>query len=181
MKIVVATPLYPPEIAAPAPYVKELARRLSARHQVTIVTYAQLPEQIPGVRIIAVPKRHVLVARLLQYFFSLWRAVRSADVLYAENGTSVELPAGIVALLSRKPLIVHWGDRAARERAAHSSILRLIERFARARAKEAIADIPLSRPEILPLEPKPEIELKAWETSWAMHLSTLEKLFSHAD
>src|SRR3989344_9051256 len=41
MKIVLATALYPPDIAPPAPYVKELATRLAANHEVTIVTYGR--------------------------------------------------------------------------------------------------------------------------------------------
>lgn len=78
MKIVLATPLYPPDIAAPALYVKELAKRIATLHDVTIVAYANLPETMPEVRMIAVSKRQPLPLRLLTYFAALIRSVRQS-------------------------------------------------------------------------------------------------------
>ena len=136
MKIVLATPLYPPEIAEPAPYVKELAKRLSGRHAVTIVAYTRLPEKVSGVSIIVVDKHKPLFIRLVVYFFTLLRAAWHADIVYAMNGASVELPAALVALVTRRPFVFHIGDSVAHERAKQKQLLRFIERFAFARTKE---------------------------------------------
>ncbi len=179
MRIVLATPLYPPEIAEPAPYVKELAKRLGKLHEVTVVAYARLPEKVPGVRIVEVDKHHSLPVRLFSYFFALRGVARHADIVYAMNGASVELPAAFVATLSRVPLIFCIADPAAHTRAQSRVLLRLIERFVSARAKHVITDLPCPRPEILPLEPYPEKEMTAYEASWTAHLSTIERILTY--
>jgi hypothetical protein len=178
MHIVLATPLYPPDIAPPAPYVKELAKRLSGGHQVTIVTYGKLPEQVAGVQIIAVPKNRMLLARLIQYTRHLLRAARKADILYAQNGASVELPLLLVSFITTTPIVLCFGDAAAHARTKSRPILRYLERMARARAKSVVHDVPPSRPIILPLEPRPEQELLAYEMEWRDHANKLERLFT---
>ncbi|MEK7101812.1 MAG: glycosyltransferase [Patescibacteria group bacterium] len=179
MKIVLATPLYPPEIAEPAPYVKELAKRLSGRHAVTIVAYTRLPEKVSGVSIIVVDKHKPLFIRLVVYFFTLLRAAWHADIVYAMNGASVELPAALVALVTRRPFVFHIGDSAAHERAKQKQLLRFIERFAFARTKEVTADSPLVRPEIIPFEPFPAEGMAVYERSWNTHVNALEATFTH--
>lgn len=180
MRIVLATPLYPPEIALPAPYIKELAKRLTTLHKVTIVAYARLPENVPGVTIVAVDKRKPLPLRLLSYFFALRKAAKDADVIYTENGASVELPVGILSFFTKQSPIIHIGDQAAHERARANFVLKSIEQFAFSRAQKIVADIPLSKPEILPLEPFPVEKIAAYEQSWGTHLHTLEDAFNHA-
>jgi hypothetical protein len=180
MKIVLATPLYPPDIAEPAPYVKELAKRLKLHHEVTIVAYGHLPEKVPGVKIVAVPKNRMLPLRLIDYTFKLLQAARGADIIYAQNGASVELPAALITLAICRPLIMGLGDASAHSRAAHKRVLGLIERFALGRAKAVVPIIPPERPEILPFEPKPEAALHAYEKSWGEHVRQLEELYARA-
>jgi hypothetical protein len=144
---------------------------------VTVVTYGKLPEQVAGVAIIAVPKNRMLVARLFDYTFVLLKAARNADVVYAQNGASVELPAALVALLTRRPLIMGLSDTAAHERAKKSGALGMLERFALGRAKYIVTDLPLERPEILPFGLNPEEEMQEYEASWRAHLTRLENLF----
>ncbi len=179
MRIVLATPLYPPEIAEPGPYIKELAKRLVKLHGVTIVAYARLPEKVPGVRIVAVDKRQPLLRRLISFFFALLHAAREADIIYAMNGASVELPVALLSLFMSRPLIVRIGDMAAHER-ARSGWLRSIERSAFTRARRVITDGPAPRPEILPFETFPAEQLGTHERSWEEHLRMLEDLFTHA-
>lgn len=179
MKIVLLSSLYPPDIAEPAPYVKELAKRLSVEHEVIVVVYSNFPEKINGVRIVAVSKRRPLLIRLVVYFFALLRATRGADILYAENGASVELPAGVAAFFLRRPLVIRIGDTAAHERAKNRPFLRAIERFAFARARAVVGYEPLVKPEILPFEPYPDAALSSYEEEWKRHIETLEKIFTH--
>lgn len=179
MRIVLATPLYPPEIAPPAPYIQELAKRLAKLHEVTIVAYAHLPEAVPSVRVIAVDKRRPLPLRLISYLRALAQATRQADVLYTVNGASVELPAIIVVALTRTPLVFCIADPAAHARTRSNLLLRIIEQSISARAKLVITDVPYPRPEILPLEPFPVEEMAAYEASWDAHLSTIAKILNH--
>lgn len=179
MKIVLATPLYPPDIAEPAPYVKELAKRLSGKHEITVVTYGRLPERVPGVRIVAVNKQNPLPFRILIYAGALFRAALGTDVIYIQNGPSVELPAGIVALLTRKPLIARIGDIAAHEHASKSVFRSQIEHFTFSRAKKIITDSPIQKVEILPLEPRPVHAIEEYDKSWETHLKKLEDTLKH--
>jgi glycosyl transferase family 4 len=180
MRIVLATPLYPPDVAWPAPYTKELAHRLSPAYQVTIVTYGDLPEQIEGARIIATSKRRPLPLRLLSYTLALRRAAYTADLIYAENGASVELPLLLVKLMSRVPVILHLGDERSRRRAAQGGFLRMIENAAKKHAKKIVANSPAPRPEILPFEDYPTNAMAVYEASWQRHLEELGDIFIYA-
>lgn len=179
MNIVLATPLYPPDIAQPASYIKELARRLGKEHSVTIVTYGRLPEQVEKVRILAIDKRAPLPLRLARFTVALLRAARQADVVYAENGSSVELPVTLITLLTRCPLVMHLGDAAAHARAQRRPLLRFLERLAVRRARVVLAEMPPQRPEILPFRPPPTATLATYEQSWSTHLRELENTFVH--
>lgn len=180
MKIVLATPLYPPDAAWPAPYTKELARRLSPAHAITVLTYGEIPEEVEGVRIISVSKRQPRAWRLLRYTRALLREARRADVIYAENGASVELPLVIASFVSRTPILLHMGDQRAHKKAAYSTALKNIEKAALKSAKKIVTDSPLKRPEILPFAPYPTNEFAAYEASWQKHQEMLEDLFIYA-
>lgn len=180
MKIVLATPLYPPDIAEQACYVKEIATRLAHRgHDITVVAYAHIPEKIPGVRILAVSKRTLLPIRLIAYTRALTNVAHGADVIYAENGPSTELPIIFVSSLTRKPFVMHIGDIAARARAEKNIFLRFIERVARARARIVIDEMPIAQPEVLPFRAVPSTERAAYDASWETHIDSLIKIFTH--
>lgn len=180
MKIVIATPFYPPDTEEMAVYVKELAVRLAEQHDVSVVTYTRLPEMSPKVKIFSVNKRLPLVLRLGLYTISLFRASWKIDVLYAENGASVELPAGIVASFFRMPFFIHTGDKVAITHVAANFFLRRIDGFARSRARSVFTDTPAKRPEILPFEPKPTEAENVYRASWDAHIKKLMHAFIHA-
>lgn len=117
MKIVLATPLYPPEIGGPATYTKELAERLRDKHDIVIVAYASTSEKIPGTTLITVSKRRRLPVRLLKYTYVLWRAAGGADVIYVQNAVAAGLPAVVVGKLRRVPVVLKFVGDEAWERA----------------------------------------------------------------
>jgi hypothetical protein len=82
MRILLASPLYPPDIAEPAPYVKELALRLSASHSVTVLTYGKHPETIERVRMHSVDKSTPRLVRLKAYTRALGAGLASAAVVF---------------------------------------------------------------------------------------------------
>lgn len=180
MKLVVATPLYPPDVGGAACYAKELVTRLATHHQVTLVTYGHIPENVEGVRVVAVDRARPLPLRLLAYTLTLLTATRGADALYVENGPSVELPALVASYLMRIPSIFHHGDEGAAKASAASGGLR--GHLFRAMRKRAVATIdrnPLTRPEILPFSPYPEEAFKVYEGSWSHHLEEIESALTH--
>jgi len=117
MKIVLATPVYPPEIGGPATYVKELAERLRDEHDITIVAYASTPENVPGTRLVTVSKRQLLPLRLLKFTLELYKATEGADVLYVQNAVAAGLPAVIVKWLTGIPVVMKFVGDEAWERA----------------------------------------------------------------
>lgn len=94
MKIVIATPLYPPEIGGPATYVKILEENLP-KHGilVQVVKFSDVRH---------VPK----FVRHYRYFKLVYAAARSADIVLALDPVSVGLPASWAARLLRKPFLV---------------------------------------------------------------------------
>ncbi len=180
MRIIITTPIYPPEIGGPAIYIKELTKRLAGEHELTVIMYGRLPEKISGVSFICINKNRLLPLRLLSFFYSLLRASKDADLIYSENGASVELPVGLIFLLRRKSFIFHIGDPVADEKIKKNKISKYINNFISNHAKFVIKEISLKLPEILPFDEKPEKEIKLYENSWNMHLKMLKEKFKHA-
>ena len=118
MKIVIASPLYPPEIGGPATYTKELVERLHTDHELTIVTYTNNTENMPGSKLIAVSKNSSLPIRLIKFFWAMMAASKEADVIYVQNAMAAGLPAVLAAKLRRKPIVLKFVGDEAWERAS---------------------------------------------------------------
>lgn len=200
MRILLATPLYPPDIAEPAPYVKEAAERLSKDHTVSILAYNHIPEEVTGVRTIAVEKNRPVFIRLYNYIRALYLESKKVDIVYIQNGPSVELPLIIISLLTHTPFVFRLGDETALCHAVESWGHRILLSLAVRRARITIThekssdyilhlssiftanviDIPRphNRPEILPFEPYPHAAFSAYTTSWDDHIESLSKILS---
>lgn len=122
MKIIIATPLYPPETAEPAPYVKELAKHLSGAHEITIVAYASTSEKIKNAKLITIDKRRPLFIRLTKYLIELFKASRNADVIYMQNSLAVGLPALIVGYLRNTPVAIRFTEDEGWKRAFYARL-----------------------------------------------------------
>lgn len=181
MKIVIATPLYPPDIAPSAQYVKELAKRLvESGYSITIIAYAHTPEKVPCAQILTVNKNRPLPLRMFAYLFALWRAARATDIIYVQNGASVELPATLVSLVARAPIIIGISDKNACKYAKKNVILKFVNYFIIKRARKTITDIPMERPEILPFSAQPADAQETYRLSWENHMHTLIQAFNYA-
>ncbi len=117
MKIVLATPLYPPEIGGPATYAKELALLLKDSHEITVVAFASTSEKIPGVKLVTVSKRRSLPLRLFKFTWVLWREARESNVIYVQNAVAAGLPAVLVGMLTGVPVVLKFVGDEAWERA----------------------------------------------------------------
>src|SRR3569832_25851 len=120
MRIVLATPIYPPEIGGPATYTKELATRLASSEQVTIVAYADKAEVVEGAKLVLVAKSQGLVSRLWQFFVVLLREAKGAQVIYVQNAVAAGLPAVLAGMLLRKPVMLKFVGDEAWERATQA-------------------------------------------------------------
>jgi len=119
MKIIIATPLYPPETAEPASYIKELAKHLSNKHEITIVAYANTSEKIKNTKLITINKRRPLFIRLIKYFIEIFKASRNADIIYIQNSLAVGFPAIIACFLRKMPIVIRFTEDEAWKRAVY--------------------------------------------------------------
>ncbi len=194
MRILLITPLYPPDIAGTAPYVKELAERLASAHTVTILTYGHIPELVPNVIIHTVEKSSLLPIRIFHFCIKLISLTRYTDIVYMQNGPSVELPMLTLSFFSRTPCIMRIGD----EKSAHHSLntpllknlllmtskrMRLLLTHSKKTLPASLQNLrlipsPDARPEILPFSEYPKDAYERFEQSWNEHVSTLLSLFT---
>ncbi|MBX4189050.1 glycosyltransferase family 4 protein [Candidatus Parcubacteria bacterium] len=130
MKILVATPIYPPEIGGPATYTKELCERLHKDHQITVVAYTDVREAFPGTTLIPVSKRRPLPIRLIKYFWAVWHASKDCDLIYVQNAMAAGLPVALASKLRGKPFILKFvGDEAWERASQHKLTNKRLEEF----------------------------------------------------
>ena len=94
MKLVIATPLYPPEIGGPATYAKLLEEKLPGKGiEVKLIKFDNV-------------RRFPKVFRHIVFFWHIFRTLRNADFVLALDPVSTGLPACVAAWVARKPFIV---------------------------------------------------------------------------
>ena len=115
LKITIAASIFPPDIGGPATYSRVITDRLLATgYGVTVVAFSN-----PGIRRAAEvfpPDQHFKIVRVsrrwprglrhILYFFRLYRLARYSHAIFAQNATSVGVPALLVTRLLDKPLAV---------------------------------------------------------------------------
>ena len=118
LKILIATPLYPPDIGGPATYSKLLFDNLSKRSvKIVIFSFGEVR---------ALPK----IVRHLVYFFKLLKKARSADIIFAQDTVSVGFPALWVAkILTKKFFVRVPGDYAWEQGVQKHGIVEPIDEF----------------------------------------------------
>lgn len=108
VKILLATPIYPPEIGGPAQYVKNLAERLKKEGiETQIVSYNNL-RKIPQ------------PFRFLVYFLKLLGKARDYQVIYVFNLIGCGLSGLVCSKVFRKKFIIRLGGDFLWERAVES-------------------------------------------------------------
>ncbi len=122
MKIVLATPIYPPEIGGPATYTKELCERLGTTHDITVVAYTHHGVVFPNTTLSEVEKYAPLPLRLMRFFLATLRASKGADVIYAQNAVAAGLPSVLAGMLRRIPVVIKFVGDEAWERATQQHI-----------------------------------------------------------
>ncbi len=105
MKIILATPIYPPDIGGPAQYVKNLAEGLNKKDfEIEILSYQKL-KNIPQ------PFRFFI------YLLRVFKKAKHCDIVYAFNLISCGLPSCLAAKILRKKFLLRLGGDFLWERA----------------------------------------------------------------
>ncbi len=94
MQVLIATPLYPPDVGGPATYAKILEDELPSKNiATTVVSFGNVRHLPSGIR-------H------FRYFLNVLSVARNADIVLALDPVSVGLPALVVSRLLHKRFIV---------------------------------------------------------------------------
>jgi glycosyltransferase involved in cell wall biosynthesis len=172
MKVLIATPLYPPDIGGPATYAQVLEEEFPRRGMdVSILSFGSVRHFPKG------------VAHLV-YAVRLFRLARSADLILALDPVSVGLPAALVSVCLSKPLVVKvvgdyaWEQgqqrygvkqnldefvRPGNHFLTQVHLLRAVECFVARRAKKIIV---------------PSVYLKGIVTQWGVHEERISVVYN---
>jgi glycosyltransferase involved in cell wall biosynthesis len=94
MRILIATPLYPPDVGGPATYSKLLFAGLPKNDiEVALVNFGAVRHLPKGIR-------HLV------FCVQVFHAAKDVDLIYAQDPASVGLPAWFAAFLRRKPFLL---------------------------------------------------------------------------
>lgn len=118
MKLLIATPLYPPEIGGPATYAKLLEEGLPGKGiEVELVKFSEVRH---------LPK----LIRHYAYYRRVLKAARNADIVFALDPVSVGLPAMKAAHKAGKPFVVKIvGDYAWEQGRQRFEVIQNLDEF----------------------------------------------------
>src|SRR6186713_2069374 len=105
MRVLLTTPVFPPDLGGPATYVPSLGRYLVERgHEVEVVAFCSdpAPEGWPFRVVTILPGS--MPVRYLKAFREVWRAAKHADVVYVNE--HLALLHVLAAKLRRKPVMI---------------------------------------------------------------------------
>jgi hypothetical protein len=174
MKILILSPLFPPDVGAPAPYVKALMSRLK-EHALTGLIYGYLPESVAGVPITAIDKRTWVVRRLVAYTKALVHARRDVDLIILNNAPSVELPMLLVSLCTKNTIVLCESDPLALK-ASSKGFYKLLHTLLIRQVKKVIilpVEAAYISPEQLPFKDVDTTVVSTQNNWWHNHLHEL--------
>ncbi len=178
MKILILSPLFPPDIGAPASYVKTLVSQLT-EHDVTLLLYGYLPESASQTKIITIDKRRSIFFLLTSSFFTLLKASRKTDLIIINNGPSTELPAWVASFFIKTPMILCESDPLASKTSANG-LYRIIHSLCTKRMNK-IHTLPEDeheylKPEKLPFSTFDTVAETTRQQWWKQHISELTNI-----
>jgi glycosyltransferase involved in cell wall biosynthesis len=105
MRVLITSPVFPPDLGGPAVYVPSLARLLVERgHTVKVVAFCSDPEPKGHPFPVHAISRGPLPIRYLKAFFAVLREARDVDVVYVNE--HLALLHVLAAKLRRKPVMI---------------------------------------------------------------------------
>ncbi len=118
MKILIATPLYPPDDGGPATYARALEIALpSAGIEVSLLSFSKF-------------RHYPKIVSHLRYTVALWRLAKDVDLIYTLDLVSAGVPAYIVSKLSGKPLVLKMvGDYAWEQGTQRAGVKENLDEF----------------------------------------------------
>lgn len=105
MKILITSPIFPPDLGGPATYVPSLATYLAEQgHEVTVVAFCSDPDpQGWPFRVVSIP-RCWMPLRYLKDFWAVYKEAEDADVVYINE--HLALHVALAGRLRGKPMVI---------------------------------------------------------------------------
>ncbi len=115
MKILISTPIFPPQIGGPATYTVEISRRLQEKgHRIRIVAFTDERPQVENLKVIPVRIRYPILGtflRQIKLFSTLLSAAKGMDLIYLQDPMVVGVASLLAGKLVGKPLVLKFvGD-----------------------------------------------------------------------
>jgi glycosyltransferase involved in cell wall biosynthesis len=105
MRVLITSPVFPPDLGGPAVYVPSLGRFLVERgHDVRVVAFCSDPEPKGWPFQVTAISRGNLAVRYLKAFFVVWREARAVDVVYVNE--HLALLHVLAARLALRPAMI---------------------------------------------------------------------------
>lgn len=178
MRLTIISPLFPPDTAPSSVYAKVLLRMLAkTATTVTGIVYGHIPESVPNVSIVSVPKRQNVWWRLVQMLRAIHAQAPTTNVFIICNGPSTEVPFWFFHVVKRGPYIFVINDTKAAvtmskswwKRKIHNRLIRNAEgTFIIGSEIETYYP-----PEIHPLLPQPTQALEKFNNLWQVHTAEI--------
>lgn len=105
MRVLITSPVFPPDLGGPAIYVPSLSRWLVERgHEVKVVAFCSDPKPAGyPFQVVSIPPASLPI-RYGKAFLAVWREARSCDVVYVNE--HLALLHVLAARLARKPVVI---------------------------------------------------------------------------
>jgi hypothetical protein len=174
MKILILSPLFPPDTGAPADYVKELTQRLTVEHETTVLMYGYLPEAVPGSTLLPIDKRVILPWRLFSFTKTLL-AKQGHELLLVNNAPSIELPLLVASFVKNISFVLIESDPIARH-ASERGLYKLLHTTLTKRAKKVVVledETTYKKAEVLPFVEFDMARESRRQTWWNAHTNHL--------
>ena len=115
MRILLTTPIFPPEIGGPATYTVEVSRCLQEKgHRIRIVAFTDERPQVENLKVIPVRIRYPILGtflRQIKLFSTLLSAAKGMDLIYLQDPMVVGVASLLAGKLVGKPLVLKFvGD-----------------------------------------------------------------------
>lgn len=126
MKLLVVTPVFPPEISSASREIKEMSllwQKDPRVQRLSILGLGRVHEEVENVSVFLLSKHQSRFLRMAKVGLSSFRLLREHTLLYAHEGVNSSLPALVAARLRRRVGVFHF----TKDEFSHSRTNRLIQ------------------------------------------------------
>ena len=119
MKVLIVSPLFPPEIGGPSTYIVPLAKGLASKgHSVKVITLANgHPEEKFGLEVFSVLHGDAMPVRETRLLKSILSMGKGSDVIYALDVAAIGMQCVLAGKILGKPVVVRYAGDTAWEKA----------------------------------------------------------------